>query len=147
MAVLQRHAGPLLRPVLATRLSSRFILGLLLVLAAAFALLAVNQLSRTTKEGYAIDELQRQRALKQSENHALEADVARLTSLARIEIEARARLGLTSPTRVEHIMTDQPAPEMGGLLEEHTPAQGSDREEDEGDAPVWKRALKLLPFY
>ena len=62
-----------------------------MVIAAGFQ---VNQFSRLTSTGYEINELNRQRAERQAANHELEAEVAQLSSLARVDWEARTRLHL-----------------------------------------------------
>ena len=58
-------------------------------LISAIGALQVNQLSTATVTSYEINELNRERAAKQAANHELEAEVAGLSSLARVDIEAR----------------------------------------------------------
>ena len=96
-------------------LTSRTAVVVAAALALGFAGLQVNQFSRITTTGYAIGDLERTRDAKQAQVHDLEADVARLSSLARVDIEARVRLKMVPATRRLYITVNQPAPGAGGL--------------------------------
>src|SRR5947209_11269259 len=75
------------------------------------ALLQVHQLSQTTRAGYEMNELNRVRAASQAENYELEARIAQLSSLARVDLEARTRLGLVPAERRLYLTLNQPLPE------------------------------------
>jgi cell division protein FtsL len=113
-----------------------------------FALLQVNQFSRLTSTGYEIEELKRERTVKQAANHELEAEVAALSSLARIDWEARTRLGLQPAARTLYIEVNADAPAQQSLptryrRDEPAPVTGP---AEDGGAPLWRRMLRLLPF-
>jgi hypothetical protein len=117
-----------------------------LALVVAVALLQVNQFSRVTSTGYQINELTRERAKKQAENHQIEAQVAHYSSLARVDIEARVRLGMVPPQRTLSISVDQPPPTretlpMRFMPDEKPPAPPRDTR------PLWKRVLQLIPIF
>lgn len=104
-------------------LSSRRSLAIAAALALGFAGLQVNQFSRVTTTGYAIGTLERERAEKQAEVHGLEAEVARLSSLARVDWEARTRLGMVPATRRLYIAVNQPLPQEQTLPTRYLPEQ------------------------
>jgi cell division protein FtsL len=114
----------------------------LLVVAAGFQ---VNQFSRLTSTGYEINDLTQQRADKQAENHALEAEVAQLSSLARVDWEARTRLHLEPAQQKLYITVNHEVPDRQTLptrfLPPDSPTGGP------SDGPAWKRLLKSLPFF
>ncbi len=153
MAMLHRLPLPRPRPFslprphfrIPKRISLRWLLVLAGLFIVAVGLVQVNQLSRVTSAGYEIDRLNQERAQKQAENSQIEADVARLSSLARVDIEARMRLGMvpaqarlyltlnhsvpdrqTLPTRFLPVVRPQPAP---------------------SNPPLWKRLLHKLPLF
>ena len=96
-------------------LTSKTSLAVAAALALGFAGLQVNQFSRVTTTGYAIGELERTRAEKLAEVHELEAEVAHLSSLARVDFEARTRLRMEPATRRLYIEVNQPLPQRGTL--------------------------------
>ncbi len=59
--------------------------------------------------------LEEQQSTLQAENHQLEADIAALSSLDRIEHDARDRLGMIPARKIEYVSVDTPAP-SGPLL-------------------------------
>ena len=113
----------------------------LVVVAAGFQ---VSQFSRLTSTGYEINELNRVRAEKQAENHALEAEVARLSSLARVDLEARTRLHLEPAQQKLYIIVNHEVPDRQTLPTRFLPADGPDVEQ--ANEPIWRRFLKSLPF-
>lgn len=144
MAALQRAASA------APRVFGRPRPGKLL-LAAAIALVVVaagfqvNQFSRLTSTGYAINELNRQRAERQAENHAIEAEVAQLSSLARVDWEARTRLRLEPARQKLYLTVNHAAPDRQTLPTRFLPAAPAAA--GPPDEPMWKRVLKSLPFF
>jgi cell division protein FtsL len=152
MAALHRPAlplpGRLAPPRVLAKARSRS--GLLLALAAAVlgvALLQVNQFSRLTSTGYQINELNSERAAQQAENHSLEAEVASLSSLARVDWEARTRLHMGPAMQKLYIDVNRPAPARQTLptrfLPQETPVPAEAATSHES---LWKRLLKLLPI-
>ena len=143
IALPNRLARPLGRLPL-----GRAVVPLALALVVAGALLQVNQFSRAASTGYQINGLSQQRAAKQAENHAIEAEVARLSSLARIDIEARVRLGMVPAERRLSISVNQAAPARETLptrfLPQSKPVAPAAAPTHE---PFWKRLLRLLPFF
>jgi len=144
MAVIHRPALPAQRAP--GRLGSgRIVLVGAAVLVIGGALLQVNQFSAVTGTGYQIEDLKRERAAKQAENRDLEAEVARLSSLARVDLEARTRLGMAPAGRVMHLEVNGPVPEHQTLPTRFLPA--ADAANAESPRPtLWKRLLDLLPF-
>lgn len=125
--------------------SGRIVLAGAAVLVIGAALLQVNQFSAVTGTGYQIEDLRRERAAKLAENHGLEAEVARLSSLARVEIEARVRLGMAPAGRVMHLEINGAVPEHQTLPTRYLPAEDASSA-DAAEPPLWKRLLDLLPF-
>jgi cell division protein FtsL len=111
------------------------------------SLAQVNQFSRLTSTGYEIDELERVRAEKQAENHELESDVARLSSLARVELVARLEMGMVPATRQVHIRVNQPLPEERELPTRYLPpAVSEDAVPPAGGGSIWDSIRDLFPF-
>jgi cell division protein FtsB len=144
MAALQRPALRVPRGFIKQRQAMLGLLlaGSLLAVAAAFQ---VNQLSSATSTSYEINELNRQRAARQAENRELEAEVAALSSLARVDIEARLRLGLVPAERTLYLEVNQPVPERQTLPSRFLPQEPPTT--TRGGEPGWKRLLRILPFY
>lgn len=110
MAAIQRPALPA-RSLPSLRRSPRLLIGLAAALVLGGAMLQVSQFSAVTTTGYHIEELERERAAKQAENDELEAEVARLASLARVDIEARVRLKMEPAQQILNIEVNQPVPD------------------------------------
>ncbi len=131
--------------------------GARLLLAAAIAaliivaLFQVRQLSNVTTTGYQLNELNSVRAQKQAENHALEADVARLSGLGYVEWTARVKLHMLPPQRTLYLDVNHSVPDSMSLptrflaevrgTDAATPPVATDNE------PFWKRVLRLAPFF
>ncbi|MHB8377926.1 MAG: septum formation initiator family protein [Dehalococcoidia bacterium] len=148
MAALHRPALPAPR-AFGRRVSGRTVLVVAAFLAVGVATLQVNQFSRATSASYTIDALARERAMKQAQNHELEGEVAQLSSLGRIEWDARARLGLVPAQRTVYLTVNQAVPDgqslpMGYQQQAAAPAAGP---KTAGSTPLWKRLLKLIPFF
>ncbi len=114
------------------------------------ALLQVVQTSEATTTSFAIQELEQERLELETSVRQLEAEVAALSSLSRIEQEAR-RLGLEPPQARESVEVN-----VAWLAadEERLPTRFAPGEQ--GQAGVdghpdssgwWRDLLKLLPFY
>ncbi|MBF6598960.1 MAG: septum formation initiator family protein [Dehalococcoidia bacterium] len=149
MALLHRTALPAPR-LLGRRISARAVLIAVAVVVVAVAALQVNQFSRAASTGYTIDALTRQRAAKQAENYELEAQVARLSSLSRVESDARTKLGLVPATRTIYVTVNQPLPSGPSLparFQEQAAAAAANLPPPPPAPSLWKRLLQLLPFY
>jgi cell division protein FtsB len=144
MAALHRRAIPAPRIFAKPRPGKLLLVGALalVVIAAGFQ---VNQFSRLTRTGYQIDELNRERAARQADNHALEAEVAQLSSLARVDWESRTRLHLEPAQQKLYITVNHAVPDRQTLPTRFLPPEPRDA----GGAvePMWKRLLKSLPFF
>lgn len=148
MAAVQRPAVPLPRPFAGAR-PGRIVAAALVVLLVGAAALQVNQFSRLTSTGYEIDALERQRAALLAENHDLEAEVASLSSLARVDWEARTRLKLEPARRRLYVPVNVPAPERNSLPTRFLPQPVAATESGEasgGGASFLEQLRDLLPF-
>jgi hypothetical protein len=105
----------------------------------------VNQLSSATVTSYEINALNRERAAKQAANHELEAEVAGLSSLARVDIEARLRLGLQPAARKLYIDVNQPLPSEQSLPTRYMPLERTTPVPSQ--PTIWDTMGGLLPFY
>lgn len=144
MAALQRpalSAPRLQRRPRTGRLALAGVMALLIV-AAGFQ---VNQFSRLTSTGYEINQLNKQRADRQAANHVLEAEVAQLSSLARVDWESRTRLHLEPAQQKLYLTVNHAVPDRQTLPTRFLPAEPSQAEEAGG--PAWKRLLRMLPFF
>src|SRR3974377_248943 len=118
MAALHRPALPLpgrLAAPLARIRSGRATIIIVAVVVFGIALAQVNEFSRLTSTGYQINELTAGRAARQADNHAIEAEVAGLSSLARVDWEARTRLHMEPPKQTLYIDVNSAAPDRQQL--------------------------------
>jgi hypothetical protein len=129
--------------------SGRLALWIALALMVGVALLQVNQFSRVASTGYAINDLNRERAAKQAENHEIEAEVARLSSLARVDIEARLRLHMEPAQQKLYVDVNQPVPVRETLPTRFLPTErrATQPAPQATHTPAWKRLLKRLRFF
>jgi len=111
----------------------------------AVGLVQVNQLSRVTSAGYQIDRLNQERAQKQAENSQIEAEVARLSSVARVDIEARLRLGLVPAQSRLYLTLNHSVPDRQTLPTRFLPAERAAPAPSK--PPLWKRLLHRLPLF
>ncbi len=149
MAVLNRtlartrpKATPALRlgPVL-------LVAGLAIVV---IALLQVVQTSEATTTSFAIQELEQERLELETSVRQLEAEVAALSSLSRIEQETQ-RLGLVPPQARASMEVNVAWP---GADEQQLPTRFAPPEEEQAESEGhpdasgwWQDLLKPLPFY
>jgi cell division protein FtsL len=151
MAALHRLARPLPGRIAApiVRASSRRLtLVLVGAVVLAIALVQVNEFSRLTSTGYQINELNAQRSAREADNHALEAEVASLSSLARVDWEARTRLHMEPATRKLYIDVAGPAPGRETLPTRFLPVEHPNASPTPaGGTSLWKRLLRLLAGY
>lgn len=142
MAAIQRPASLRRTPHIA---SGRVLLAIAAALLIGAAAMQVNQFSAVTGTGYQIEDLKRERALKQAANHDQEAEVARLSSLARVEIEARTRLGMVPALRVRNLLINGTVPDHTTLPTRYLPPEPAAAESEQGTSFV-EKILDLLPF-
>jgi cell division protein FtsL len=144
MAALQRPALATPRLLRRPRTGRLLLVGAigLVVIAAGFQ---VNQFSRLTSTGYQINELNKERSDRQASNHALEAEVAQLSSLARVDWEARTRLHLEPAQQKLYLTVNHEVPDRQTLPTRFLPPEPVETGQT-GD-PAWKRLIKSLPFF
>ena len=113
----------------------------------AVGLLQVVQTSRATTASFAIQRLEQEKLELETTVRQLEADVAGLSSLTRIEQEAK-RLGLGPPQASESVSVNVPWPraDLDRLPTRFLPAEGAQPGVGERDEPWWRDLLELLPF-
>ena len=112
------------------------------------ALLQVVQTSQATTTSFAIQRLERQRLEVEANVRQLEAEVSALSSLPRIQWEAK-RLGLQPPrerTSVE-VNVAWPAADRGRLPSRFAPVEDEEAQVDGQGSSWWRDLLQLLPFY
>jgi hypothetical protein len=140
MAAIQRPfrgSVPLPAPV---RAINWWVMGAV-ALATASAMLPVLQNSSTTSRGFEVQALQAKQVRLEGETALVEADVARLTSLARIQKRA-SELGLVPATSPIYISVDEAGPAPAKIPAEYLPApRRADPEPENG----WGSLLKWLP--
>ncbi len=145
MAALHRSALPAPRLLRGPR-SNRWLGFAAAGLITIVAVLQVNQFSRLTSTGYEIDSLRRQRTAMQAENHELAAEVASLSSLARVDWEARTRLMMEPATRRLYIEVNAVTPGQSLPTRYLPPAEQPADAPATNDESLWERALGVLPF-
>jgi cell division protein FtsL len=142
MAAVQRPAIP--APRTFGRRPGRLLLVGAIALVVVTAAFQVNRFSRLTTTGYEINDLNRVRAEKQAANHELEAEVAQLSSLARVDWEARTRLHLQPAQRIMYTQVNHEVPDRQTLPTRFLPRERADISIE--DEPLWRQLIRLLPF-
>jgi cell division protein FtsL len=122
----------------------RRVLALAVGAVALLALLQVIQTSDATSTGYAIQRLEQERQDRSADVHRLEAEVATLASLDRVEREAKDRLGLVPAEKVIYLQAPVAPPSQQLVPRRFYPADSS---AGETGTSWWQALLKLLPFY
>jgi cell division protein FtsL len=148
MAILHRPALPAPR-LFGRPIPRRAVVVAVLCGCVTVAAMQVNQLSRAASTGYQIDALTEQRAEKQAANHDLEAQVAQLSSLARVEWVAKTQMGLVPAAHTIYLTVHQQVPDRHSLpLQFQQPAVNAVPAPSPAAAgPLWKRLLHRLPFF
>ena len=112
------------------------------VLLAAFsAMLPVVQNSLATSRGFDIQASQARQAKLQGEVNLLESDVARLTSLSRIERRA-SEIGLSPAPNPYYVTVTEPGPQPAKIPAELLPPREAPRAAPE---PWWHSLISWLP--
>ncbi len=111
-------------------------------------LLQVVQTSDATTTNFAIQRLEQKKLEAQTKVHQLEAQVAFLTSLARVEREASERLGLEPPVAQQAVEVNVawPAADQQRLPTRFVPGGEVGAEGEAGESPWWRGLLGLLSF-
>ncbi len=120
------------------------ILALAFGVVALLGLFQVIETSDATRTSYSIQGLEQERLDWSAQVHRLEAEVATLTSLERVEREARGRLGMVPAETVLYLDVDVPPPTQHLVPRRLLTFESGD---SEGGTPWWQAVLKLLPFY
>lgn len=147
MAILNRTAArsqPRAAPLPRIRLRPLLLIaGVMLV---AIAGMQLYQMSRATTASFKIQLLHQQETELETSVRQLEADVASLTSLSRIQRDA-ARLGLQLAQDRDTVSVNVPLPEQRSELPSRYAPQIEQPEVGGEQASWWHRLLKLLPLY
>ena len=124
--------------------SLRRILALAFGVVALLLLLQVSQTSDATRTGYDIRRLEQERLDWSAQVHDMEAEVAGLASLDRVEREATGRLGLVPAQNVIYLEAGVAPPQQ-----QLVPRRFLTSEPGAGGSGTswWQALLKLLPFY
>ncbi|UCH86192.1 MAG: septum formation initiator family protein [Dehalococcoidia bacterium] len=120
------------------------VLTIALVAVGLAGLLPLLQSSQTTTTGYSIRQLERQRNDWEARSHELEAEIASLAALDRIEREARERLHMEAPKDTLYLTVDVPRPESQPVPDRFLPPEKQEGVEE--DRSWWQSLLDLLPF-
>ncbi len=144
MATLDRLAPPPSAP-LAPAWKPRRAIAVALIAAAAIALLQVFQSGSSVHTGLSLQRLERQQADLTASVHELEAQVAALSSLDRVERAARERLGFVPAKSILYLEVATEAP--GGLLGPPPSIAAPAAAASESEAvPWWRDLLRATPF-
>jgi cell division protein FtsL len=120
------------------------VLTIALVAVGLAGLLPLLQSSQTTTTGYNIRQLERQRNDWQARIHELEAEIASLAALDRIEREARERLNMQPPEDTLYLTVDVARPESQPVPDRFLPPKKQETVKE--DQSWWQSLLDLLPF-
>ena len=113
------------------------------VAVALAALLPLVQSSSATTTAGRIAQLERQKADWQARTRELEAEIATMGSLDRIEKEAVERLHMAPPTEAYYITVDVPPPEERKLPSRFLPPA---QEREEGGSSLWEDLFGWIPL-
>jgi cell division protein FtsL len=120
------------------------VLTIALVAVGLAGLLPLLQSSQATTTGYNIRQLERQRNDWEARTHELEAEIASLAALDRIEREARERLHMQEPEETMYVIVDVARPESQPVPDRFLPPKK--QESIKEDQSWWQSILDLLPF-
>ena len=132
---------------LSASLHPRQVLAVAGVVIVIVALLQLLQTSDAATSSFAIQQLERNKVELRARVSQLEADIASLSSLTRIEQEGQKRLGLVPPAGRQQLQVNVPWPAED---QQWLPTRFAPDEKprvSEQDSPWWRDLLKLLPFY
>ncbi len=146
MAVVSRTISPPQQQT-STSVAVRFGPFLLIAVTALVivGLLRVVQTSQATTAGFAVQVLQQDKLEVETALRQLEADVALLSSLERIEREAQ-RLGLAPPSAQASVRVNVALPAANALPTRFVPEEDAEESAGSGATSWWRSLLKPLPF-
>ena len=148
MSVIDRPAARSSPPVTSRRVGDlRGVLFLAFAALAVLGLLQVSQVGDATSTGYNIRRLEQERQDWDAQVRQLEAEVAALTSLDRVEREARSRLGLVPAKQRIYLNVTVPPPEQQLVPRRYLSPEDFALPEGGSGGSWWQSLLKLLPFY
>ena len=107
------------------------------------ALLPLVQSSDLTATNGNIQRLERDSADWRARLHEMELDVARMSSLERVEKEARERLSMAPPTETHYISVDEPPPQESRLPSRYLPPPV---EEPRAGSSLWDKLFGWIPL-
>lgn len=136
---LPRHYGSGLSPALRLTL----LCGAAIALMGLAGLLTLAQSSRVTTAGYRLRQLEQSRLQQQAQVNLLEAEVAEMASLERIQREASRRLLMGPPQEVIYIRVAEPQPDIKHVPDRFFPPSPPP---EVPKNPWWKTLLRLLPL-
>ena len=140
-AVADEHPAPRAK---GRPLGMPVVLTIALVAVGLAGLLPLLQSSQTTTTGYNIRQLERQRNDWEARTHELEAEIASLAALDRIENEARERLHMEAPERTVYLTVDVASPASQPVPDCFLPPEKQEGAKE--DQSWWQSLLDLLPF-
>ena len=114
-----------------------------LVVIGLAGLLPLIQSSNATSTSSSVLQLERARNDWQARLQELQADIATLGSLDRIEREARGRLGMVSPSETIYVVVDEPVPETQPVPLRFLPSK---TEQPRHEDSWWESLLGKLPL-
>lgn len=124
-------------------LSMPVVLTIALVAVGLAGLLPLLQKSQDVNTNYSIRQLERQRNDWEARIHELEAEIASLAALDRIEKEARQRLDMQTPGDTVYLSVDVASPESQPIPDRFLPPKQESVKEQQS---WWQSLLDLLPF-
>ncbi len=143
MAALRGRARPRLVPWPLPSLGLPGAIVAAAVVVGAAALFPLSSLVGASVAQGEMARLQQERTQWEARMRELEAQVAYLASLERIEREARQRLGMAPPEEVIYLLVDAPAPATPELPPALLPPLAEGKE---SGRPWWERLLRWLPI-
>ena len=120
------------------------VLTIALVAVGLAGLLPLLQSSQATTIGYNIRQLERRRNDWEARIHELEAEIASLAALDRIENEAGQRLNMQAPEQTVYLTVDVASPESQPIPDRFLPPKKQESAKE--DQSWWQSLLDLLPF-
>ena len=120
------------------------VLTIALVAVGLAGLLPLLQSSQATTIGYNIRQLEHQRNDWEARIHELEAEIASLAALDRIEKEAGQRLNMQAPEHTVYLTVDVVSPESQPIPDRFLPPKKQESAKE--DQSWWQSLLDLLPF-
>jgi len=138
---------PIIRPLpgaAISRLRPGVVIAAALAAVALAAMIQVVQSSDATTRGYQVQQLERRRLELEARVHEKEAEVAFLSSLDRVEREARTRLGMVPAEQRLYMQMSEPVPREQLLPTRFLPP--AEAAPAGGGRPWWRRLLDRLPL-